>query len=433
MTAPVTEQPVTASEAPAVETPAVETQAPAPKEPQKQPTSFPTKQEARRQALERARQGFEQKKEEPAAEEPAVELVEGEQPVEEGSVTEEAAKPVEGEVKPPEKKAEAKPAEVPEELQPKKKFVVEMEAGHPASGGMKRELIIEDAETARVVKALLNGTYARRKDVEEAQTREMQAHEKYIELKTRLEAEKEWRGSESYRQRLTKYQQLRQLENDGEIEKGTAQEYLDAGQIELDRTTHQKLTAERESLHRERVDQAQRAWTNEAYTRARQALPSIANAVPTFRDHFDDAIEAFQGQLVKNRYPHLQAGDAEGLHKEFSTFLNSFLVTKSDVRSAFQQINSQKEAQKKAAADRAAAEKAERARIEKEAVDRHMKNLATSRQQEPPHPLGNLGSVSHDRAPTGSKTDEIPPNLTGLQARKHARQSALARARALRG
>lgn len=419
-----------ASETPAVETPVVET--PVVETPVIE-TSVIEEHKGpltKAEALKKMKEGLAAKR---AAQEPAApaELPKEEKPTAEEPVAETPPETVVEPVSEP--AAEPVPEVAPEQSLKAEtpRYVIDIDPNHPIAGTVKGPLILSDEASARAVKALLNGTYARRKDVEVAQENEQKWHEKYLELQTRLDVEKEWRGSESYQQKVEKYNRLMALEEAGELDKGTAQEYWNAGQPEVDQKIHQKLNEAREQLRNEAADRAQRQWTEDAWRRTGSVAEPV-RTLPQFRTHFEEAVDLFNVKIGKGHYPNIQPGDAEGLHREFTKFLASQLIAKPDVSAALQNIKNGQQDKSKAAAEAAAAAERERARIKQEAIDEYRKKLAEERGANPPNPIANLGKVSTDRAVASSNGDKDLSELSALQARKQSRERALERARSFR-
>lgn len=418
---------------PAVETtpPAVETAAPEPQvtaEPTK-PQEPLTKHEARQHALTRMREKLTAKAtsepaqtatEKPVAEEPATE------PAEEP--TTETPEPV---AEPSKKLVEQEPAPEPEVDKPK--YVIDIDPNHPVASTVKGPLLVNDENTAKAVKALLNGTYVRRNQVSEANRRAEEAEEKFLKLQTRIDAEKEWRGSESYQQKVDKYNRMLALEDQGDLDKGTALEYWNSVQPEVDKKANEKFAAKQTELRQAAAQRAEAEWTDESWVRAQKNIPQAVAALPGFKQYFDDAVGLFSIAFQRGQFRHLRAGDAEGLHREFSTFLNKELVARPEVGTALRQAKQSQQDRERQSADNAAAAERERARIAKQAVEDHMKKLAEGKRENPPNPIASLTPASAGRANTPSSNgDEDLANLSPFEARKRAAARVREKARAYR-
>lgn len=328
------------------------------------------------------------------------------QPAAEGDV----AKPG---VSPASTEGEAAPvAEAPKGIR------VPVDPTHPVRGGMGQDSIgvLTEADE-RAVRALLNGSHTRKKEVEAAENRARDLEVQIAQRDARDAAQDKLLKDPRYPKAVERYNELKDQYGQEEADiywRGFMTQVGDLEKIELDTRTA--------AIDAKRVEEAGRTWLNEAWESA-NLLPVHVRELPGFRGWFDKATAAFNDELGRGHFPDITPGDTAAMHAEFKRFFATRLGREKSVTDAFSAIQSQDQKTKDAAAAQVAARKAEDDRIAADAVKKHMETLAAKRGAVPPHPLGNLTRASTDRTPAESSTtgQEVPAAKSAMQARRDGR------------
>lgn len=327
---------------------------------------------------------------------------------------------------------EAKTEEKSEEAEPAKAIQIPIGDEHPVRKMGLESLTAKTEHEERVIRALLNGTYARRQDLASAQSEASNLREQLTEEREkrfREEAEKtvktSWRSTPEYKQCYEKYQEI--TENVGPEEAAIYWKGVEADLKGLTDTEYkQRVDAQAaEDNQRQAQTFGQDAW------RKANELPEHIRTLPGFRGWFEEAIADFGVAMSNGRYDHIdQIADpverTEKLHNEFRAQLGSRLVREKEVGAAYQRIKNEQEVKDKDAS--AATEAAERDRkaIEDAAVEKFKKTIADNRTTTPPHPLGNLGTgVPRTSDSQGSEGDGKPsPNQSVHEIRREQKMAA---------
>ncbi len=436
-TPPVVETPTEAVEAPVVETPVVETPVETPVE--EKPRGPRSIREIERSIREKARKRQEERNQAAAeaaeaapveaAPEVEPEPVEAE-PVVEEPVTEEPAvepaaelEPNPVEVEPTE--PEAEPTEEPTEAAT---FIpVEIDPEHPASQGQS-EIRVVDELSARLVKALKNSNARQQQlDLEKAQNELAATRQELAQIQDkddRLEADKvareKWEASDDYKQKAARFHQLKQMEEDGSVEAGTASDYWRGAVLGYQDTAKAEYEARAQARAAERGQRDAEHWINQAAKNQEYLSEAVRNH-PQYQEWFDDAIESFDEKLRKKKIRDVVPGDPESMHKAFTKFFRADLFQHEAAIAAMNAGSAQKKQQEEAAAQKAAEEQRRIEKIRQEAVEEFKANLASRRSDvPPPNPIGNLASAARDAAPSAPDQDGQDPSKLGPVGRKRA-------------
>lgn len=337
-----------------------------------------------------------------------------------------AATPVADPAKSAEAAAPVAPAVIPEP----QKFEVVIPADHPAArgklGGLK--YTFDNQEQADAMKAMLNATYVRPKELEAAQAKADAYELSQLREETKRTTLARYRETPAFKEAEERNRQIQQAEIDGAVPKGSAQRdwQVTLGEFEkvLD-VAVQEVVAKREEG---KTDAAAEAWIDEAYRKADGRIPDLVRALPGYRGWFEQAIKSFNSELGLG---HIQIPDASDGHEEFRQFLAGVLARQGDVQKALQLIEMRKT--EGVAAQKAATEARERElkAAVTAGVEEFKKSTAAQRTQAPPHPLGNL-NAPRTAPPTGDPVPPAgrqPPAEGEQNLRREGRNAAMQRAR----
>jgi len=392
-TAETTEKPTDAGTIPAE---VVEETTPAtPEVPEETPSEEPskplTKQEAR-QALQEDR-AKEQKSAEETTEEPETPATDT--AAEEGTTTEEAEKPSETETE-----TAAKPIEI------------KIGDDHPVRKMGLESLTANSEHEERVIRALINGTYARRQDLAQAQSENATLREELRgerEQRIRREAtdtvSQNWRSTPEYKAAYEQFQEIKES-----IGQEQADTFWRGVETNLRSLTDQEYKTRMEAVATEDQARQARAFGEAAWRQANE-LPEHIRTLTGFQGWFNEELASFGTAMTMGRYAELERIEdpverTEKLQDAFRKFLGSRLIREPEVTAAYQKIKAEEARQNKDASATAEAAERERKAIADKAVDQFKKSIADNRAETPPHPLGNLGSgVPRESDSQGSSDD----------------------------
>lgn len=281
---------------------------------------------------------------------------------------------------------------------------------------------VVDKESEQVVRALLNGTYKRRKEVEEIQAELLETKKQLVRLESSESAMKKLKSTDTYRQAVEEYNRIKERVGDQE-----ASEFWRLKQHDFKQAVDQEFEQEWGKVEQQQVDRAAEQWVNEAWTNASR-LPQEVRALPEFPKTFDAAVVAFNAEVEAGVHDDLKTG--QDAHRRFAEFFVQRLMGNPNMRQAYQRAARQKKQGKQEPTGQGESGLTKE-QIEQQAIERFKKEQAKKRDQNPPHPMGKVGSAGVGRETTG-ETDEdsdVSGASNPLTAKKRARSNARARAR----
>lgn len=412
------QQTAVAPEAPATEAPAA---------PQQAQPEAPAKPMSRREAKMAARDAQRQKEasqprdpntgqfagsaDDGGAQEPVAEA-----PVEEAEV-EPTAEATETATDAPEESREPEARqEEPAGEQPRQEdtwITVELEEGHPLRETQGRKDIRVHPDDADLVRAMNNGTYHRRKEVEELEAKLLELQKAEVRQKSQRTAMQKLEKSPEYNQAVEDYKEIKDIRGPE-----AAKRFWDSMQSKFQSVVDQEFETNWSQVEQERVDKAAERWTQDAL-RQTSRLPEGVRANPEFNGDFQRAVVGFNAELEAGMHPEVQ--DEMSMHREFSRYLMGRLLSSPHYRTAFmeaRQANQPKEPQKPPM---------DPEQIKKQAVEEYKRQVAQQRQQTPPHPMGRVGQGTA----TGAASSQEPQDLSNVTGRGRLRRAAKEQARQL--
>jgi hypothetical protein len=310
---------------------------------------------------------------------------------------------------------------------------VDIPKGHPISEmGLDAFNASSDLE-AQAIQGLLNGTYARRKDVEqrderigklESENRELR--QKMVRIDASASAADKWKASPDGQAAIARYEQIHE-----EIGKEAADEYWIGVQTKFQKVVETENTARWQEVEAQEADQAGERWTEEAWQTTQQRLPPFLRDIPDLKNWFTEEVQLFDQRLLAGHYPNITT--PEQMHAEFARLLASRLVREPTAANA---LRAAKEAESRAKSDRAREETQRRADQEKSieqvkagAVTDFKAQAAETRKQTPTHPLAGVPGATGDGRTVspdadGPDLDSLSPHELKRTLKRGARTDA---------
>lgn len=282
--------------------------------------------------------------------------------------------------------AETPPVEKPTEAVAEKApspFRVEVDADHPVTG--MGEAVIDTASEgqARVVRALLNGTYNRRQEVANLEGELAKAEETIARMESATAAQSKWQGTPEYQKAVEEFHNIKESVGDD-----AASRYWKGQMATLEEMESAEYKTRMASAMVARNKRSGDAWKAQAFQNT-QVLPQHIRELPQFKGYFTSALESFDAELKLGHHPDVK--NTEQMHTAFRTFFGQRLARQPDVIALMRATAAGKH--KAAAAKVVDAETAKKATeaAAAAAVQEFKEEVATKRIDTPPNPLGAIG------------------------------------------
>lgn len=314
---------------------------------------------------------------------------------------------------------EGRAAETPGEAPAAPQLVtIPLPDDHPVRLMGVEQLVAADPEQEQALRALVNGTYYRRQDVEVLQ-RQLEAMQlQQMQTEASREAEAEWMNTPEYKQAVEQYHEILDMQGEAAAQrfwKGMAQEFQNLAEA--------KYQERMGAYELAQSDAAANAWANQTFQRFSQAMPQPVARLPEFRQWFAEELELFNTRIEAG---HIAPRSAEELNAHMWELLKSRIAREPKAQGVLRAMDTHA---RNAAAQREAALKAEQdKKVAAQAVADFKKGAATTRTRIPPSPLSRAPSTS---APAGRSTAMAPNtgatengDLSPQQLRREARRGA---------
>lgn len=273
-------------------------------------------------------------------------------------------------------------------------FDVPIPGDHPVAGGGVGEIKTADEKSAEAVRALLNGTYTRRQEVEEVRgllgEREKQVMElrrTITQMEARSVAQEKFRESPTYKMHQERYHEIQ--ESVGQ-EAASAYWQSPAVQNDIRKIESEEFDSRWGDVEAELEQQAGEMWVRDTMRIAKETLPPYVTSLEGFQKVFDGTVDTLEAEIQAGRHGEL---DADQARKHFFEMLRLNLVRDPTIRNV---LRAQTEAKDKAEAEKKRKAAEERDRIErakKEGAEEAKKRAAETRRATPPSPLGALSDA----------------------------------------
>lgn len=313
---------------------------------------------------------------------------------------------------------------------------IPIDADHPVAEMGLDHIEVADEQAEQVVRALLNGTYARRQDVEAAQQAARQAQNEAMELKKHVlriqasqEAAQEWKSSPQYAEHRERY--LRIKETVGEDE---ARAYWNSPDVqhELRELTDERFKEQWQQVEEQQLAQDSQRWVQDRYQHFQERMPEPIRNLPDYNQWFQNAVKAFDAELQAGVHPHIGEGDVEALNDEFAKTLSAYIMRQPGAKEAFAQAQKRQQEreqgrQRTVEAQNQRKQQRELERAKKEGAEQVKREAADTRRKTPPHPMGALSDAQRgDDAVIGAEAEEgvDTSSMTPHQLKKHLKKKS---------
>jgi hypothetical protein len=298
-------------------------------------------------------------------------------------------------------------------------FRVEVDANHPVTG--MGEAVIETASEgqARVVRALLNGTYNRRQEVAALEDELAQRDDKIAHMESSAAAQAKWQGTPEYDEAVKTFHEIKETQG-----AGPASAYWKGATAKLEEMETAEYQLRMEKAKSARNKRAGDSWRSEAWQNT-ATLPAHVRELPQFQTYFKSALESFNAELKLGHHPKVDTN--EKMHTAFRTFFGQRLARQPDVMELMRKSSAVKH---KAAAAKAAEDETAKKNTEAAVaagVDEFKKEVATHRIDTPPNPLGGIGpgqAPGAEAAPATPAPDPDAPPQSAHDLKRANRAAA---------
>jgi len=351
--------------------------------------------------------------------------------------TPEAGQFLPGEVEPVDEPTPEPVPEAPKGVQVR----LDKHRGHPALEGIKAEaLTVGSEEEAKLVQALLNGTYARRNEADalREQIRErdqalLEAQQRIAQIEAGQAATEKWQRTPEYQRAVEKFETIR--DTVGQEEASAFWRGIQGDLRQMVDSEYQTRATAIQAEHQARDGQR---WEAETRLFVEDKVPDRIRMLPDYGRWYAEELDTFEIKIERGHYPDLARlpvnERSQAMRQAFLAQLNARLGGENSVRALARQTLDDRrkadlEARAKAAQDTKARAEAERKKAAQEAVDGFKKEAADKRVASPPHPMGSLAASARP-SPNGTAAPE-PEDLSKLtqndlrsRGRQAARQAA---------
>lgn len=324
---------------------------------------------------------------------------------------------------------------------------VEIDSHHPVADLNVPAIEVGDERQAEVVKALLNGTYKRVKEVDTltAANRDLEAElaklqEKLIRIESSSAAVEKWKQTPEYQEYRQTYLDIKDTHG-----KEKADRYWAGIQTELKALMDGEYEERMTKVEAERAQRAGQAWANEAWDRLGN-LPEPLKNLPDLRKWFDEEIQAFDARIANGQYDHLEADTPEKMsqlyHREFAKLMASRIRSEP---AALERYNAAKKSEQNGAptsepeptdTSKKAYTEADLEKEREKAVEAYKAKMASKREDVPTNPLAGAPARPGARpgATRGAGDGEVDTSkMTVSELKAHAKKGARQDARNLMG
>ena len=328
-----------------------------------------------------------------------------------------------------------------------KPIVVPIPKGHPLLEMGQPTITAASPEQEQVIRAALNGTYARRQEVEARDAQLAQRDATILELREKLVRRDATAAAQAKFPQSPEYQKHVQVFNDirdtVSPEAATAYWQSPAVQNELRPIEDAEFHSRWSVVQATAAEEAGERWAADALRTARTTLPPEMVALPNFQELFDIAVVGYGAEVSAGKHGDIEKLTVDEHNKKFSDHLRIRLLADPGMRAVLDAklkardaaAATEREAASRRQAAAAAAAKAEAGRA---AVEDFKKGAADTRRQIPPHPLGALADASRGLDASGRPSAGREPGpdynkMNPRQLRNELRKGARADARLRHG
>jgi hypothetical protein len=302
---------------------------------------------------------------------------------------------------------------------------VEIAKDHPISEMGLDAFTASTPLEAQGIQALLNGTYSRRREVEDltgqlstVTERYKEAQQRLVELESNQSASEKWKASPEYQAKVDQYQQIKE-----DIGPEAAKDYWRGVQADYQTLVESERTERAGAIEAQEAADAGEAWKREAWQRIGEKLPEHLREIPGFRNWFEEEVQFLNDRLEAGRLPSVT--NADEMHAELVRLVSARLAREPSVQAVYAERRDAEKAEKTAKAKK---DEEARRTIEKDkrkAVDDFKKTAADTRKAVPPHPLAGVpGSGSATQADAEADAAPKLSEMNTYDLKRNLRQQA---------
>lgn len=307
---------------------------------------------------------------------------------------------------------------------------VPIDPKHPIRGMGLEAFTASNPTEEQALRALLNGTYSRRQEVEALQTKLDQERRLRIQLESSQAATQKWQQTPEYKAAVDEYNLI--ADTAGE---DAANRYWRGIQGDLQALQRAEFDERMGAVTQEATAEAGQAWLNEAWGHT-AAMPTEIRSLPEFQRWFQEEVEVFDTLVERGRYDHIRRSVSPqefgpALHREFAAVLRRRIAAEPTAAAVIRKLNAPPAPPAApvppAAPAPSAEEQARReAEIRREAVEDFKRQSLATRTATPPHPMGSLANATRDGQVGGAGEEEVD---TSAMSPEHRRRFHRAQAR----
>ena len=312
---------------------------------------------------------------------------------------------------------------------------IEVPEGHPIRQSGVDAIHVSTPDEERTVKALLNGTYHRRQEVEsltqkltDLETKYRAEREKNIKLESTQAASEKWKQTPRYREIVEEYHEIRDTRGEG-----PAQAFWRGSQDELNELVEGEQSERMSAVAAEEAEAVGRTFISDAWDRMSK-LPDYLRQLPDFGRWFSEEVDTLNMRAEKGHYPELARIEKEAERLDFlHTKLRDQMRTRFSVEpaavavlnaqiAAKSKVDAEAQAQAKAAVAAAEAQRIEAAK--KQGAEEFKRAAADKRVASPPNPIPpGTGSGRNGAVPaTPVDTSKLSAEQLRRQMKTEARE-----------
>jgi hypothetical protein len=317
--------------------------------------------------------------------------------------------------------AEGRPADISAEApvadeRPAAHRRVVLPADHPIRGMGLDALTASSPHEEQAIRALINGTYARRQELEAQAQRAERAEQELMRLRAEMGARTEFESTPEYQQAL------RQREELASVDEKAAERYWKGVQSELEEAASRQLQKLTEEYTEQQVIATARAFVEDVQVAAVENFPTQITHHPRFSDVFDEVRHLYGAALERRE---LRGEAVVPDRSEFLDLLKERLIRHPEIRVTIEAAMRAEQLRASPPQPQAPPEipLSERERIEREAIERFKRESAHA---VPPHPMGALAGAARPQPLTAGQAPA--PDTSGLspsQLRRSLREASI--------
>lgn len=298
---------------------------------------------------------------------------------------------------------------------------IEIGADHPATRGRPVTLTAASADEEAVLRALVNGTYYRVRDVTDRDAKIADLTEKLARREAGDTAQEKWQGTPEYKKAVEEYHSIKET-----VGPEAASQYWKGIEADFQRLADSEFQERWGKFEAESAEIQGQRWAEETERRVTSWVPKPIREMPEYVGWLKKAITDFDAAIGAGMYSdpadkedYIPPGDTDVMHRVFTRRFQAMLTSKEAVRAALKAAEARQQLVQAGTATQAALAKQKEDRLKTEAVEEYKRSLAQTRAAAPPNPLAAVGSGLAQPTPVG--TGDAQPDLSGMSSHERKR------------